>query len=126
MKIHTERTFAAAHRLVNYDKSSEWNYKTFGNCHKETHGHNFKVIIDIIGERNIETGMIVNFGRVKEVIDQLDHKNLNELKQFKNIITTAENIAVYLAFEIKSLSPFIKSVKVKVYEAEKSFAEVTI
>ena len=56
------RTFSAAHRLMNHK----------GKC-RNIHGHNYRVSVTITGPINPETGMVVEFDRVKEPIDVFDH-----------------------------------------------------
>ena len=78
--------FAAAHRLRGYD----------GNCER-LHGHNWKVDVVLRGERLDGLGMVVDFRDAKrliqEVLEEFDHRNLNELPRFETTNPTTENIA---------------------------------
>ena len=91
LKIHT--SFAAAHCLIHYQ----------GDC-ENLHGHNFKVQVVLAGERLDDTGMLVDFIDVKnlmgQVLARLDHQNLNEVSPFDVKNPSAENIARYLYFEL--------------------------
>jgi 6-pyruvoyltetrahydropterin/6-carboxytetrahydropterin synthase len=80
--------FSAAHQLTNaYDKK----------CNDSIHGHNWKVLIEITSS-TLKNNMVIDFTRLKEIVNQLDHKNLNELLDFE---PTAELIAKYLHDKIK-------------------------
>ncbi len=85
--------FAAAHLLRDYP----------GVCNR-LHGHNWKIEVQVTATRLDKVGMGVDFKDMKqatrEVIDKLDHRNLNDLEPFKTVNPTAENIAAYLYREI--------------------------
>ena len=70
-EVSVEQTFAAAHALRNYK----------GGC-ENVHGHNFKVQVVLAGEKLDDTGLLVDFIDVKNLMGQvmarLDHQNLNE------------------------------------------------
>ena len=87
MKIVTD--FAAAHLLRGYP----------GPCSR-LHGHNWKVEVEVIATRLDEIGMGMDFRDIKAatkaVIDQMDHRHLNELPPFDEINPTAENISAYI------------------------------
>ena len=81
--------FAAAHNLRNYQ----------GKC-ENLHGHNWKVEVTLRGSKLNETGMLVDFGDVKritrELLEEVDHRYLNELPFFQSENPSSENIARYL------------------------------
>ena len=87
MKIVTD--FAAAHLLRGYP----------GPCSR-LHGHNWKVEVEVTATRLDEIGMGMDFREIKTatktVIDQMDHRHLNELPPFDEINPTAENIAAHI------------------------------
>jgi 6-pyruvoyltetrahydropterin/6-carboxytetrahydropterin synthase len=87
LKIITQ--FAAAHRLENF----------YGKC-EALHGHNWKVEVLLAGERLDKAGLLLDFGVVKaktrEVLEEIDHKYLNELAAFKEQNPSSENLARYL------------------------------
>jgi 6-pyruvoyltetrahydropterin/6-carboxytetrahydropterin synthase len=87
LKVITQ--FAAAHRLENF----------YGKC-EALHGHNWKVEVFIAGERLDSAGLLMDFGVVKaktrEVLEEIDHKYLNELPAFKEQNPSSENLARYL------------------------------
>ena len=87
VKIVTQ--FAAAHRLENFN----------GKC-ESLHGHNWKVEVFLGGKDLNGTGLLMDFGvvkaRTKEVLEEIDHKYLNELAAFQDRNPSSENLACYL------------------------------
>jgi 6-pyruvoyltetrahydropterin/6-carboxytetrahydropterin synthase len=87
LKIVTQ--FAAAHRLENF----------YGKC-ESLHGHNWKVEVFLVGNALDSAGLLMDFGvikaRTKEVLEEIDHKYLNELDAFQDRNPSSENLARYL------------------------------
>ena len=87
MRIVTD--FAAAHLLRGYP----------GACSR-LHGHNWKVEVEALATALDDIGMGIDFKDLKAatlaVLDELDHRHLNEIAPFDRINPTAENIAAYL------------------------------
>lgn len=115
-ELTVEREFPAAHYLREYD----------GACAR-MHGHNYRVQITVGGERLDEAGMLLDFGDLKRlcdsVIDELDHRCLNELAPFDEINPTSENLARYLYETIRDGLPDSVSVRrVTVFESARSSA----
>ena len=104
----TECTISAAHHLPNYS----------GKC-KAVHGHSWKIVVEIEGEVNEETGMVLDFVKVKEVINKYDHTDLNNFLENP----TAENLVELFLDELKKVYPEYESIRIKVYESEKSYTE---
>ena len=81
--------FAAAHTLRAYP----------GACSR-MHGHNWKVEVEVDAVELDDIGMGLDFKVIKQsakhVIDELDHRYLNEIPPFDEINPTAENIAAHL------------------------------
>jgi 6-pyruvoyltetrahydropterin/6-carboxytetrahydropterin synthase len=75
--------FNAAHRLFNPAWSEEKNQEVFGLCaNNNWHGHNFELIVTVKGKPNVDTGFVFDLKQLgdiikKEIIDKVDHKNLN-------------------------------------------------
>ena len=86
--------FAAAHNLINYK----------GKC-EELHGHNWKVEVVVKGEKLDKAGMLIDFKilkkYLKEVLDNVDHKYINELDEFKNLSPSSEYIAKFIFEKMK-------------------------
>jgi 6-pyruvoyltetrahydropterin/6-carboxytetrahydropterin synthase len=127
--------FCAAHKLYNPDWSREKNEEIFGPCANENwHGHNFDLYITIKGMPDEGSGFVMNFKELKkiinrEIIDKVDHKNLNvEVPFMKDKMTSCENLIVEFW---KILEPIIRKKsdqraslhKLKLYETPTSYAE---
>ncbi len=78
------------------------------------HGHNWFVEVKVRAHETDETGLVMDFAkiksRLKDVLDLIDHKYLNELPEFKEGPTrrsnpTSENIARFI---FERLAPFMK------------------
>ena len=65
-------------------------------CQRQ-HGHNLKLGITVSAEELTEYGMVVDFGKIKEIVHQLDHHYLNDLFLMN---PTAENIALWIVDQI--------------------------
>ena len=94
-QIFVETHFSAGHHLRNYP----------GNCERP-HGHNWKVKITVKVSKLDELGMGVDFRTLKNslgrVMDDLDHRNLNEHPEFIDKNPSSENIAVLIFNRLKN------------------------
>ena len=93
--------FNAAHRVFNPAFSDADNEATFGKCNNPNwHGHNYVLEVSVEGEIDENTGYVVDLSKVRdivetEIIDKVDHKNMNlDVDFMKGIIPTAENMVV--------------------------------
>jgi 6-pyruvoyltetrahydropterin/6-carboxytetrahydropterin synthase len=88
-EIRVRGRFSSAHHLDGYD----------GMC-SSVHGHNWEVEVHIRGNKLNRTGILLDFREAKkilaEVLAELDHKELNNLKPFHRKNPTSENIAKYI------------------------------
>jgi len=115
VKIVTQ--FAAAHRLENF----------YGKC-EALHGHNWKVEVLLVGNTLDGTGLLMDFGvakaRTKEVLEELDHKYLNELAAFQDRNPSSENLACYLYERLGAVlnCDGVKIYRVNVWESDTSCA----
>ena len=122
--------FNAAHRLHNPIWSDEKNKEVFGLCNnKNYHGHNYELIVKVIGIIEPSTGFVMDIKTLSDlikerVLDRFDHKNLNlDVAEFEHLNPTAENIAVVI---YQLLRPFITEgldVKITLYETERNYVE---
>ena len=117
MYITRRETFNAAHKLWQPNWSDEKNQEVFGACsNKNWHGHNFTLFVTVSGVPDESTGFVMNLKDLstlirREVIDHLDHKNLNLDVPFWNILSP--KIAGFGA-ELE---------KIKLVETENNFVE---
>jgi 6-pyruvoyltetrahydropterin/6-carboxytetrahydropterin synthase len=112
-EITIRKSFAAAHQLRDIG----------GKC-EDLHGHNFTVEISAGGEKLNDEGLLLDFRLLKkwtnELLEELDHKYLNELPFFKDTNPSSEIIA---RFMFERLSEKTKTVntpitRVTVWESE--------
>jgi len=83
------------------------------------HGHTAKILVEIEGELKggitYQENMIMDFDDMKvickEILEKLNHKNLNELFEFP----TSENITIWIFEELSKRLPVCK---VKFYEGK--------
>jgi 6-pyruvoyltetrahydropterin/6-carboxytetrahydropterin synthase len=96
--------FAAAHQLRNYK----------GRC-ENLHGHNWKIEASVAVTELDEIGLGLDFTELKaalhEVLDELDHKMLNELSMFQHDNPSSENISRWI---FERLSERLNDDRVKV------------
>jgi 6-pyruvoyltetrahydropterin/6-carboxytetrahydropterin synthase len=94
-------TFNAAHRVHNPDLSDLENARLFGKCNNPNwHGHNYVLEVSVRGTIEQRTGYVMDLARLKEVVskeivDRVDHRNLNlDVDFMRGIIPTTENLVV--------------------------------
>jgi len=128
--ITRRETFAAAHRLFKPELSEEENFKLFGKCSNPNwHGHNYTLEVVIAGEVDRDTGFVMDLQELKEImkkniIENVDHKNLNIDTNFmKGIIPTSENIVLAIWNELKNKISKGKLYSVKLFETENNYFE---
>lgn len=112
-EITTKKAFSAAHNL-----------KDIGGRCEELHGHNFTVEVSVVSKKLNEEGLLIDFrileGWIEEILEELDHKFLNDIPYFKDINPSSENIAKYIYDRIyeKVNSGEIKVSRITVWESE--------
>ena len=94
--VSTRTHFSSGHHLRNYP----------GNCEKP-HGHNWKIEVTVRATELDELGMAIDFRTVKnalkEIVDDLDHRDLNEHPAFLDKNPSSENIAVHIFESLRKL-----------------------
>jgi 6-pyruvoyltetrahydropterin/6-carboxytetrahydropterin synthase len=131
--IFRKEHFNAAHRLFNPDWDDVKNMEVFGKCALPNyHGHNYELIVKIIGEPDEKTGYVMDLKKLSDlieekIIERFDHKNFNlDTEEFKNLNPTAENIAIVI-YEL--LRPHIdkeKDLQIRLYETPRNFVEYPV
>ncbi|XP_046354870.2 6-pyruvoyl tetrahydrobiopterin synthase-like isoform X2 [Haliotis rufescens] len=106
--ISRTESFSACHRLHSNKLTDEENAKVFGKCNNPNgHGHNYKVEVVLRGPEG--------------VMAIVDHKHLDkDVPYFKDVVSSAENIAVYIWDQLKSRLPDNLLYEVKVHETDKN------
>lgn len=133
ISVFRKEHFNAAHRLHNPDWSEGKNKEVFGLCNNPNfHGHNYELIVQVIGFINQETGYLIDMKILSdliksEIIEKFDHKNLNlDVPEFKHLNPTAENIAVVIFNKLRKVIPQELQLKIKLYETERNFVEFPV
>lgn len=109
--------FSAAHNLINYQ----------GDC-ENLHGHNWRVEVTVSARELDAAGLGIDFKILKKktnhLLDQLDHKYLNQLKPFQEVSPSSENICRFLYEELSREldNDNISVMKVNVWESENACA----
>lgn len=112
--------FAAAHQLR----------ALVGGC-ENLHGHNWKVEVTVIGNTLGDDGLLMDFRVIKEhtkeILDDLDHKFLNEIGAFKSMEPSSENIAhhIFKTFSDRLEVDGVRVSKVTAWESESACASYT-
>ena len=92
--IFIKTHFAGAHHLRDYP----------GDC-ENPHGHNWKIKVTVRATELDHLGMGIDFkvlkAIVKQAVDKLDHRDLNNMAVFSDINPSSEHIAMYLFSELK-------------------------
>ena len=119
-EITVDAGFSSGHYLRNYH----------GKC-ENPHGHNYKVRVTLRGRELDHSGLLLDFkelkGVLKPVVENLDHKMINELEPFTVVNPSAENLAKYFFDQtndhLSSLTKGRVSVKdCTIYETDTSCA----
>ncbi len=131
--IFRKEHFNAAHRLHNPSWDDATNAKVFGKCNNpHYHGHNYELIVKVIGEPDPSTGYVMDMKLLSDMIDKnvlqrFDHKNLNEdTVEFKHLNPTAENIAIVIYNILRNQIDPKFDIQIRLYETEKNFVEYPI
>lgn len=128
--VYRKEHFNAAHRLHNPDWSDEKNTKVFGKCNNPNyHGHNYDLIVKLVGEVDPETGYLYDMKLLSDlikdqVLNKFDHKNLNlDTSYFKELNPSAENIALVIYNILRKEIDSNIELKIILYETERNYVE---
>lgn len=123
-EITVEARFSSGHYLRNYE----------GKC-ENPHGHNYRVLVTLAGEQLDETGLLLDFKLLKNllrpVVDRLDHQMINDLEPFMELNPSAENLARYFFDQTAGRLGELTAGRVRVkdctvFETDSSFARYSV
>jgi 6-pyruvoyltetrahydropterin/6-carboxytetrahydropterin synthase len=121
-EVMIQMDFSSAHALRGYQ----------GKC-ENTHGHNYKVEVYVRGNELNNIGLLIDFkdlkAATKQVVDYLDHKNINDLPPFdKELNPSAEELAGYFLHEVARQinNGRVEVFKVRVWETDTCAATYSI
>ena len=130
MKIFRSEQFNAAHRLFNPKWDDETNDRIFGKCNNPNfHGHNYRLEVELDGPINPETGYVMDMKQLseimkQEILERFDHRNLNlDCPEFKDLIPSAENIAVVSWNILRDKLPAELKLTVRLWETPRNGVE---
>jgi 6-pyruvoyltetrahydropterin/6-carboxytetrahydropterin synthase len=132
--VSRQEHFNAAHKLYNPVWSKEKNTEVFGPCANENwHGHNYDLIVTVKGNPDPETGFVIDLKKLStlirnEVIENVDHKNLNlDVPFMKDKMASTEiltkEIWRILEPKISTISNFGRLHSIKLYETPRNYVE---
>jgi 6-pyruvoyltetrahydropterin/6-carboxytetrahydropterin synthase len=119
-EVTVQAEFSSGHYLREY----------YGKC-ENPHGHNYRVRVTLIGPQLDESGLLLDFKLLKQVlrptVDYLDHQMINDLEPFTTINPSAENLARFFFERTSSQLHEMTQGRVRVrdcvvFETETSFA----
>ena len=120
---------SASHRLFCASLSEAENRNIYGKCaNPYGHGHNYTVEVRVGGEVDQTTGMVVDLAELdgwvsREVLEPLDHSNLNTLECFRDAVPTTENLVTEIEARLRRALPEKLSLGVRVEETSNNFFE---
>ncbi len=131
--VYITRTehFNAAHKLFNPSWSREKNEEVFGKCANENwHGHNFELHVTVKGNPDPETGFVFDVKKLSviintQVIEKLDHKNLNvDVDFMAGKICSIENLVIAIWNQLVPHMPKeVQLHSLKLWETQKIYTE---
>lgn len=117
-RLKIKDQFSSAHYLRNYG----------GTC-ENLHGHNWKVEVVVEGEKLNQIEILIDFKELKqylkEVLQELDHKLLNEITYFQIHNPSSENIARFIFEKLKAKLNLVSHLRLKevtVFESDNASA----
>ena len=120
-RLMIKTSFAAAHNLINYQ----------GDC-ENLHGHNWRVEVTVAAKELDKAGLGIDFKILKKqtnlLLDELDHKYLNDLEAFQEASPSSENISRHLFERLSSNlnNDNVTVEQVNVWESENACASYSL
>ena len=120
-EITVQGGFSSGHFLRDYQ----------GKC-ENPHGHNYRVLVTLMGAELEPNGLLLDFkllkGVLKPTIEYLDHHMINEREPFTTVNPSAENLAKYFFDQTAQHLQDTTEGRVRVkdctiYETDTSFAK---
>jgi len=112
-QVMIEERFSAAHQL--WDQTGKL---------ESLHGHNWKVHAEVVAKTVDETGLVLDFRKLKEalhiILVPFEHAYLNEIEPFNKQNPSSENIARWLYDRLAETLPegSVRVARIVVWESE--------
>ncbi|HVG26382.1 MAG TPA: 6-carboxytetrahydropterin synthase QueD [Acidobacteriaceae bacterium] len=119
-EVTVQAGFSSGHYLRDY----------YGKC-ENPHGHNYRVLVTLIGAELEPNGLLLDFKLLKQIlrptVDYLDHNMINDLEPFTTLNPSAENLAKFFFENTASQLDEMTAGRVRVkdctiFETDTSFA----
>jgi 6-pyruvoyltetrahydropterin/6-carboxytetrahydropterin synthase len=106
VELSREYHFEAAHRLPRVPE---------GHKCSRVHGHSYKVVLNVRGKVDPQSGWLIDFGALDDVFaarihSRLDHRYLNDIPGLEN--STCEILAGFIWNEVRQTIPELSAVTV--------------
>ena len=115
MKLTIRHFFDAAHQLPDTE------HLITKGC-ANLHGHTYAVKIEFDGDsKDLKGGMVVDFKGIKNIVDILDHRFINDVFMERNFpyIASSEYISRFIYEEILMKYPYLQNLVVSICEGYK-------
>jgi 6-pyruvoyltetrahydropterin/6-carboxytetrahydropterin synthase len=118
--VRVESDFAASHIIHGHQ----------GACAR-LHGHNWRIEVEAIAQSLDEIGISIDFKLLKthlrNLLDTVEHRHLNDIPPFNQINPTAENLAAWIYQQLKQqlTNTHAKLHAVIVWETDRSMVKYT-
>ena len=116
--------FSGAHRLANPALEAADNAALYGPCARP-HGHNYYLEVTVAGVPDAVTGFAVDLEGLdrtvaRELLDQVDHHQLEDAPALAGVITTGEGLARAFWQTLHEALPAVELRRVVVQETAKN------
>lgn len=122
--------FNAAHRIHNPALSDAENTAMFGKCNNPNwHGHNYTLDVSVTGPVDPVSGYVMDLGHLRdlverEILDQVDHRNLNlDVPFMQGINPTSENLVVAIWNVLSPQVTPARLTRLRLWETEHNFVD---
>ncbi len=122
--------FNAAHRVHNPALSDAENTALFGKCNNPNwHGHNYTLDVSVTGPIDPVSGYVMDLARLRdlverEVLEQVDHRNLNlDVPFMTGINPTSENLVVAIWNVLAPQVTPAALTRLRLWETEHNFVD---
>lgn len=129
VQLTTRYELAASHRLWQTELDAAANFELFGKCSNPGgHGHNYVLEVTLQGRCDNPSGRLVDTALLDRVVDEqiierFDHKNLNDLCEFSDLVPTVENMAKVFWDRLIGQFGQAELVRLAIWETAKTCAE---
>ena len=129
MILYLTSAFNSAHFYNQPAWTEAKNLEVFGRCHTAFgHGHNYRLEVGFhVTHENYKVEQAKYQRVLNTLTSRLDHEHLNfVIPEFKDLIPTTENIALYFLEKLKAQIPEDQIASVKLNETDSIWTEILL